>query len=167
MKYTAQTKEELLQQIEAYLKDENTRMMINEKCEDEVSLMYVLWKKYAPEQTLIAVANKDNGVYMLYPYAGQDDFSEPWDYDADNLLFEQLGDGYEILSMTDDAHSDVWLYVSEMGRENIWFKRGMRLYFDYCHKNGITKEKLERECSYDGKDIMRYYVPYRTSREER
>ena len=163
MNYTAQSKEELLREIEAYIKDESIHLRLEDDCQGELTLMYVLIRKFAPEKTIVVAANENGGVFMLYPY-DNDEFSEPWDFDADHLLFEQLGEGYEILIMTPEAHSDVWQYVTEMS-ESVHYRAGQVRYFGYCHNNGITKEMLERQCSYEGADIMQRYIPLKRERE--
>lgn len=169
MIYNAQSREELIEQVKEYLKSEE----LHEKTEDEnkgdYSLMYILIRKFSPEKTIVVASNESGGVYMFYPYDKQEDFSEPWDFDADRLLFELLGEGYEIAYMTDDAHSDVWFYVSEMGIDSIWYKQGMQKYLAHCKQNDVTAERLKKKCNYDGIDVTRHFArkPNRNKEQER
>ena len=58
-----------------------------------------------------------------------------------------------------DGHADVWFYVSEMGMDGIWYKQGLQKYLEYCVKNGVTGEVLQREMEYDGDDLLALYHP--------
>lgn len=159
MTYTAKSREELIEQVKEYLKSEELQVKTEDENKGGYSLMYILIRKYSPEKTTAVASNESGGVFMFYPYDEKEDFSEPWDFDADRLLFEMLGEGYEILDMTMDGHLDVWFYVSEMGMDGIWYKQGMQKYLEYCVKNGVTGEVLQREMEYDGDDLLALYCP--------
>lgn len=162
MIYTAKSREELIEQIKAYLKDEILHQKVEDESQGEFELMYVLTKKFVPEETIVAASNQEGGVYMFYPFANKDEFSEPWFFDADRLLFELLGEGYEILEMTPNSHSDVWYYVDSLGEDYIWYKRGMQIYLDYCIESGVSLESLKRDCNYEGIDMMKYSLNPKT-----
>ena len=160
MIYTAKNREELIEQVKEYLKSEKLHVKTEDEGKDDYSLMYILIRKFSPEKTVVVASNEIGGVYMFYPYDKQEEFSERWDFDADRLLFELLGEGYEITYMTEDAHSDVWFYVSEMGGiDGVWYQRGMQLYLEYCLKEGITLEKLQNDVDYEGMDMIPFYRP--------
>ena len=159
MTYTAKSREELIEQVKEYLKSEKLHVKTEDENKGGYSLMYILIRKFSPEKTTVVASNESGGVFMFYPYDEQEDYSEPWDFDADRLLFEMLGEGYEILDMTMDGHLDVWFYVSEMGMDGIWYKQGMQKYLEYCVKNGVTEEVLQREVEYDGDDLLALYCP--------
>ena len=170
MTYTAKSREELIEQVKEYLNREDLHAKTEDDSNGEYSLMYILTRRYSPEKTVVVASNDNGGVYMFYPYDKQEDFSEPWDFDADRLLFELLGELYEITYMSEDAHSDVWFYVNEMGGINgVWYKRGMQLYLDYCAKEGITLERMKQKCNYEGIDLMKYCMkkPNRNKEQER
>lgn len=159
MTYTAISREELIEQVKEYLKSEELHVKTEDENKGGYSLMYILIRKYSPEKTAVVASNESGGVFMFYPYDEQEDYSEPWDFDADRLLFEMLGEGYEILDMTMDGHLDVWFYVSEIGMDGVWYKQGMQKYLEYCVKNGVTVEVLQREMEYDGDDLLALYCP--------
>ena len=152
-------KEALLRQIQEYLKQEDLHDKTEDQSNGEYAMLYILIKRYSPENTIVAASNKEGGVFLFYPFDENEEFSEPWDFDADRLLFEMLGEGYEILDMTMDGHLDVWFYVSEMGMDGIWYKQGLQKYLEYCVKNGVTGEVLQREMEYDGDDLLALYCP--------
>ena len=67
-----------------------------------------------------------------------------WDYSIDEYIFEELERGSKIAYMTLEVHYNIWACVTELGLEEIEFKNGMREYLDYCKRNGISKEYLEK-----------------------
>ena len=93
-------KEAFLRQIQEYLSREDLHDKTEDQSSGEYAMLYILIKRRSPENTIVAAANKEGGVFLFYPFDENEEFSEPWDFDADRLLFEMLGEGYEILDMT-------------------------------------------------------------------
>ncbi len=77
-----------------------------------------------------------------------------WAYSYDTDIFEELKDGKSIGYMTADVHYDIWCRIDEWYPEDINCKEGLDLYIQYCDKNGITKEYLDKLLQLDTPNIM-------------
>ncbi|MBQ7347671.1 MAG: hypothetical protein IJW55_06905 [Clostridia bacterium] len=159
MNHTAQSNEELIQQIRAYLKDEMLHQILEDESQGEFKLLAVLTKRFDLEKTLVVATNQEDVVFMFYPFSSEEKFSEPWFFNPNELFFEPLANGYEILLLTIDTHIDIWDYVDTMGKDHVEYEQGLQRYLDYCQKNGITKDVLKRKGAYDGINLMEYYIP--------
>lgn len=78
-----------------------------------------------------------------------------WDYNYDSYLYEYLEEGKEIAYMNDEVHYSIWNSIKESYPEDITFKKGMQNYLQYCRKNKITKEYLDKMTGLNTPDIMK------------
>ena len=138
MTYTAKSREELIEQVKEYLKSEELHVKTEDENRGGYSLVYILIRKYSPEKTTVVASNESGGVFMFYPYDEQEDFSEPWDFDADRLLFEMLGEGYpaeieNVLSL-DSRVRDVIAYgYSRNDTQEI----GLKIFGDFADEQEV------------------------------
>lgn len=82
-----------------------------------------------------------------------------WGFNFERDLFEYLETGYELICMTAECHDAVWSTIEEWHDNGIESHKGMQKYLGYCKKNGITKEKLEKDIGYSGMDVTMLYNP--------
>ena len=81
-----------------------------------------------------------------------------WEFNFDYDLFQYLEGGFDLIAMTPDTHTGVWCEIAEYhGTTGITCVQGMQKYLHYCKLHGITKERLTREASYDGMDVLTLY----------
>ena len=73
-------------------------------------------------------------------------------------MFECLQEGYELAGMSMESHAVVWDFIDKC-HEDIESEKGMQKYLGYCKRNGITRERLEKEGNYSGIDVMVLYDP--------
>lgn len=152
-------KEKMWRSAERALKRTNGYQQNRELGQDEnYGLLYVLAKgKYHHAEDVIAVAGYEDVAIQFHPFADGSEI-DLWGFNFERDLFEPLQAGYEIAGMTLDCHAAVW-YTIEDWHEGIESGKGMQKYLGYCKKNGITKEKLEKEVGYSGMDAMAVYDP--------
>ena len=108
---------------------------------------------------VIAYATRDDEVISFNPYKDKRGMSNylAWSFDYDTDLFGELENGYEIVGMPLEAHYNVWATIAEWHDGDIDHLQGVQMYLGYCKRNSITHERLQRECSYDGMDVMSLY----------
>ena len=58
--------------------------------------------------------------------------------------------------MTWEVHGFVWDEISQY-HQYFGHPAGLQKYLEFCKRNGITRERLEKECSYEGWDILTLY----------
>jgi len=75
-------------------------------------------------------------------------------YSFDDDLFNDLEKGYSLVGMTIECHYNIWASIEQGGIE---YLEGMQKYLEYCKRNGITKDKLNKEVGYEGMDVMALY----------
>lgn len=125
--------------------------------EENYKLIYVLAKGKQPNsENIIAVAGLEEMCIQLHPFTSDKEIWL-WGFNFERDLFEFLEDGYHIVDMTMDCHYDVWGTIEEWHNGDIEHLEGMQKYLGYCKKNGITKEKLNKEVGYSGMDAMSLY----------
>lgn len=77
-----------------------------------------------------------------------------WDYNFDNYIYNYLEKGFKIGYMSDEVHYGLWNSINELYPNDIEYKQGVEYYIDYCKKNGITKEYLDKVMELDTPDIF-------------
>ena len=65
--------------------------------------------------------------------------------------------GYRIVGMTMDCHYNVWSMIEDCHKGDIENLKGMQEYLDYCKKNSVTKDRLNKEMNYPGMDAITLY----------
>lgn len=126
---------------------------------ENYELVYVLTKgKYPRGNDVIAVAGYDEEAIQFYPFGNRKEF-DLWGFNFECDLFECLQEGYELAGMSMECHVNVWYTIEESHECGIEYEKGMQKYLGYCKRNGITKERLEKEADYKGLDAMTLYDP--------
>jgi hypothetical protein len=59
--------------------------------------------------------------------------------------------------MSLETHYNVWYDFEGIQRSEIEYWQGVQVYLAYCKRNGITQDRMSKECSYDGMDVMTFY----------
>ncbi len=128
--------------------------------ESNYQLDYVLVKgsKSVPD-TAIAYAHFEDDIISFNPFQSSDAKSIwDWAFNFDSDLFMYLEQGYDLAGMSLGTHSAVWEEIAERhGDDSINYPKGMQHYLNYCKRNGVTVELLQKERQYDGMDVMVLY----------
>lgn len=146
------------------------------ECPDEINyqLLYVLTKgDPALPEKIIAYAGmpeEADSVILFWPYGKEDysDWHEAWGFHFERDLFEDLEDGYELLWMSDETHGNVWAAITnwvEWG-DDVEAKEGLQKYLEFCMKNGINKEYLQKDFPGDLIDVIERYGRKKPEAEE-
>lgn len=126
--------------------------------EENYELVYVLIEgKYPCGNNVAAVAVYENVAILFYPYGNREEL-ELWGFNLERDLFECLQEGDELAGMSMKSHAVVWDFIDKC-HEDIESEKGMQKYLGYCKQNGVTRERLEKEVNYSGKDVMVLYAP--------
>jgi hypothetical protein len=157
MIYTAKNRDELLEQIQEYLKRDDVREKVNDETTEDYKLMYVLMKKFDPKETVVAASNERGETILFFPFSEDEEVCDALDFDPDWLLFYYLENQYEIIEFDFDTHSDVWFCVNEFGGTSIIFPEGFQQYLEYCLKNNVTAAQMRENFDYDGVDLLTMY----------
>lgn len=150
-------KNKIMRDSERYLK--RTKAYQDYKWADEnFELDYVLKKGTELDNVLAYASCIDTGI-LFFPYKKNNEYRylHDWAFNFDNDLFAYLEHGYELAGMSLDCHYCVWISIEEWHSCDIEHKDGLQKYLDYCKKEHITKERLNKELSYDGMDVMELY----------
>lgn len=149
--------EHTLKRTEAYREN---RSGSNDR-EDNFHLEYVLVKGGKPTpDTAIAYAHYEDQLISFNPLENDGDTKIVWDwaFSFDGDLFLYLERGYELAGMTVETHCLVWEEIEEHHSDgSICSQRGMQKYLNYCKRNGVTVELLQKEWQYGGMDVMKLY----------
>ena len=126
--------------------------------EENYELVYVLTEgKYPHGDNVVVVAVYENVAIQFYPFGNREEL-ELWGFNLERDLFECLQEGYELAGMSMESHAVVWDFIDKC-HEKIESEKGMQKYLGYCKRNGITRERLEKEGNYSGIDVMVLYDP--------
>ena len=128
--------------------------------DDNFAIEYVIAKeKDGKIADVLAFARRHDEVLSFHPYRDNEVMylDTSWSFDIDNDLFEHLENGYEIVCMPFDGHHGVWWTINEWHDGDINHVQGMQMYLGYCKRNGITMERMAKECRYEGMDVMTLY----------
>lgn len=153
-----QLAERILKRTESYQSNREVGMPDDEN----FKLDYLLVKESANTSMKVAAfASCEDMVLLLRPL--EKDFNKQsfwyWSFDYDSGLFEYLEDGYKLADMSLCCHYAVWQTIEDLHEGDIDYTKGMQMYLDYCKKNGITRELLKQQASFDGMDVMKLYKP--------
>lgn len=77
-----------------------------------------------------------------------------WDYNFDYYLLNYFEEGYNIALMTDELHQALWNKLYEIYPNDVEFKECALYYSNYCKKQYITSETLEKITGEKTHDIM-------------
>lgn len=102
------------------------------------------------EEEMIGFSNEleQDGEYQNVP---------DWDFNFDTYFFEYLKKGYEIEFMTNQVHYGIWLELEKCYPYDYESLDGVQKYLEYCKKNNITKEYLDKELNKDDTpNVMNY-----------
>lgn len=127
--------------------------------DENFRVSYILTKgSLAEPERVIAIAFSQDEAILYYPLEPDGGPIADWPpvSDYDTVLFDCLGDGFDLTMMTLETRWSVWSELSD------WYGRGaetecpegLRKYLDTCQKDGITKQVLEEKFGYDGMDAM-------------
>lgn len=127
--------------------------------EENYQIIYVLAKgnKSVPDKVTAFAGYEDE--VISFPLFKEDAAIWHWGFNFERDLFGYLESGYELVGMTAECHYDVWSTIEEWGESGIDNKKGMQKYLAYCKRNGISKEKLQKQVEYSGMDVMSLYDP--------
>ncbi|MCI9193658.1 MAG: hypothetical protein HFE92_09800 [Acutalibacter muris] len=159
--------EAALRQTEPYLEKEEWETPPDENFQ----LSYILTKGDPAEpKTILAIAICEDETFLFYPLkpGGGDIADWPPVSDYDTVLFENLGNGFDLTMMTLETHWFVWNELSDWygsGAETEC-PEGLRKYLDTCMKNGVTRQVLKESFGYDGMDVMELRGTLELSSEE-
>lgn len=106
---------------------------------------------------ILVYAEYEDEVLCFNPLEKEGYVDHSFSFHFDSELFRPLEKGYQILSMTDECHYDVWSMLGEYADEKVLHKQEFKRYLEYCKRNGITKEYLQTKTSYDERDITELY----------
>lgn len=127
--------------------------------EENYALIYVLAKgKHPRGDDVVAVAGYENEAIQFYPFGNGKEI-DLWGFNFERDLFECLQEGYELAGMSMKCHVNVWYAIEDWHECGIEHEKGLQKYLGYCKRNGITKERLEKEAEYEGMDVMAFYDP--------
>lgn len=109
----------------------------------------------------IVIALDESDVVAIDIQNYECEYSQEWDYDIDNNIFEKIENGMNIELITPQWHRLIWEKIESYSFiDEIYHKEGMQKYLEYCRDNEITKEFLEEECDIELVDIMKYSSDY-------
>lgn len=159
--------EAVLRQTEPYRTNEEFEVPPDENFQ----LSYILTKGDPTEpDNILAIALREDEIFMFYPLKPDGGPIADWPpvSDYDTMLFENLGNGFDLTMMTLETHSFVWSELSDWygnGAETEC-PEGLRKYLDTCQQNGVTKQVLEEKFGYDGMDAMELHSTLELSTDE-
>lgn len=108
----------------------------------------------------IAIALNESDVVAIDIQNYECEYSQEWDYNIDDNIFEKIENGMNIEFITPQWHSLIWEKIESFQFiDEIYHKDGMQKYLKYCRDNNITKEYLEK-CNPELIDIMKYSNDY-------
>lgn len=107
---------------------------------------------------------QDMEIYF-YPFCKEKSVYYNWSLDFEEDLFEPLEKGYEIVLMSSLCHSVIWRLIEDSYNNNCEYGKGMQTYLSYCKRNGITKQFLQENGTYDGMDVMSLYKKARETKK--
>ena len=147
--------ERCLKRTEAYQSNRELDMPPEENY--QVVYFFIKGNKDAPEDVLVYA----NCMYdVLYFHPLQDNsfpvLQSDFQYSLSDDLFKHLENGYTLAYMTWEVHGFVWDEISQY-HQYFGHPAGLQKYLEFCKRNGITRERLEKECSYEGWDILTLY----------
>lgn len=109
----------------------------------------------------IAIASDESDVVAIDIQNYECEYSQEWDYDIDNNIFEKIENGMNIELITTQWHRLIWEKIESFQYvDEIYHKEGLQNYLEYCRDNEVTKEYLEEECDTELIDIMKYSNDY-------
>ena len=154
--------EKLLRAAERYLKrteayQDNRELDMPPEENYQVDYLCIKGSRDAPEDVLAYASCIDE---MLCFHPMQED-SRPihmtdWQYGLDDDLFAHLENSYTLAYMSWETHGYVWEELSEYPN-SFQHAAGMQSYLEFCRRGSVTRERLEKECGYDGVDVMPLY----------
>lgn len=80
-----------------------------------------------------------------------------YDFDFDNDMFKELENNKSVVFISDEENYNIWTNINLMGIDEIECKMGWQKYLEYCKRNGITKEYLDKTFNENIEDMMLYY----------
>jgi len=109
----------------------------------------------------IVIASDESDVVAIDIQNYECEYSQEWDYDIDNNIFEKIESGMNIEFITPQWHRLIWEKIESFQYvDEIYHKEGLQNYLEYCRDNEVTKEYLEEECDTELIDIMKYSNDY-------
>jgi len=120
---------------------------------------YVLVDKNNPNERIV-VASEYADLIEVNPNTLEITTLDEWAYDIDYDFLGKLEKDKNLIYMSMGCHYGTWSYIQDvMPRDELEHKKGLQEYLKYCKKNGITKEKLEKETNMEIADMMKYHKP--------
>ena len=152
-------KEKICTMADEFLKSTKQYREIAESGEQEnyeVSCILLKGSVVQPYDILVYAEYADEFL-CFNPLVKTEYVEHSFSFHFDSELFRPLEKGYQILSMTDERHYDVWVMLGEYEDEKVIYKQGFKRYLEYCQRNGVTKEYLREKTSYAERDITDLY----------
>lgn len=122
---------------------------------------------YKNEDTYEAIAFYDDEIISVFSHTKEIQGLLESLYDYDNEIFGSIEKmNGEIVYMDLDTHCFIWEYINDLYPYDIENKKGMLEYLEYCKKNNITKEVLDKYNEVDNPNAMSCLDKYMKSQEE-
>lgn len=77
-----------------------------------------------------------------------------YDYNFDYYFLNHLENDLKITYISWNTHNGMWNSINELFPDEINCKMGLKKYIDYCKKNNITKEKIDKFTDSNVPNIM-------------
>lgn len=116
----------------------------------EISCIFLKGNMEKPGDIVVYAEYADDYL-SLYPLDNQ--WEASWSLHFDSEVFQVLEKGYQIVSMTDEFHYNLWTMLGEHEDEKVIYKKGFKKYVEYCRQHGITKSYLQEKTSYCDSNI--------------
>ncbi len=147
-------------------KEMNEMLKKNEEY-SKYEIIYILTDKKEPKQSIALASNYDEMIEISMKTQEISKIMD-WAYDIDDDFLGELQNGKEIAYMNMDAHYNVWNSVNDRGAEDIENQNGLQKYLQYCKKNNIDKDIIEKKIQlYEVPDIMKYYKEEKSKKQNR
>lgn len=149
------------------IKKEINEILKNNEEYSKYEIMYILTDKENPEQSIALASNYDEMIEIDMKTQEINTIMD-WSYNIDDDILEKLQNGKEISYMNMGTHYGIWNTVNDVGIEEIENKKGLQKYLQYCKKNNINKDLIEKENQLNEvEDIMQYYKEERKNERDR
>lgn len=149
------------------IEKEMNELLKNNEEYSKYKTMYILTDKNNPEKSIAFASNYDDMIEINIKTQEINPIMD-WTYNIDDDILGELQNGKEISYMNMDTHYGIWNTVNDVGIEEIENKKGLQKYLQYCKKNNINKDLIEKEnqlCEVE--DIMKYYKEERKNERGR
>lgn len=148
------------------LKEEFNNILRESEEYKDYEIKYIF--HYKKEDTYEAIAVYDDEIASIFYHSKEIEVLLDPLYNFDDEIFGSIEKmNGEIVYMDLDTHCFIWKYIYDLYPYDIENKKGMLDYLEYCKKNNITKELLDKYNEVDNPDAMVYLDKYIKSQKEK